>query len=67
MQPKTTTAKAWVTLLALIVASITASGILPVAGTAHTVWTIASIIVGTLATYFTRNRVIEGEFTDDAV
>lgn len=58
-----TSAKAWVALLALIVTGITASNVVPVAGTAHTIWIVVVVIVGAVSTWAIPNTVktIDGE------
>jgi len=50
-----TIAKSLVALAFLIITSITASNVVPVAGTAHTIWIIVSIVVGAIATWATPN------------
>lgn len=57
------TAKAWIALLALIVTSITASDIVPVAGTAHKFWAVVAVVVGAIATWAVPNK----EKTPEAV
>lgn len=54
-------AKSYVALLALIVASITTSDIVPVSGTAHKIWAVVVIIVGALATWAVPNATDEKE------
>jgi hypothetical protein len=53
-----TTLKAWIALIFLIVTAITSSDIVPVAGTAHVIWTIVSVIVGAIATWAAPNKQI---------
>ena len=50
-----TIAKSLVALAFLIITSITASNVVPVAGTAHTIWIIVCIVVGAIATWATPN------------
>jgi hypothetical protein len=51
-----TAAKAWVALLALILASVMSSDIVPTTGNWHTVLSVLSIIVGAVATYLVPNK-----------
>lgn len=62
----TSTIKAWVALAFLIVTAITSSNIVPISGTAHTVWSIISIVIGAIATWAAPNNVktINGEVVD---
>lgn len=58
-----TSAKAWVALFALIATGITASNVVPVSGTAHTIWIIVVTVIGAFSTWYTPNKVktIDGE------
>lgn len=52
-----TTAKAWVALMFLIITSILTSDLVPVSGKVHTILAIASVILGAVSTWATKNKV----------
>lgn len=54
----TTTAKAWIALISLIVTAIAQSNLVPVSGTWHTIISILLVITGAFATWRVPNKVV---------